>query len=150
MRLHTLLLFVLALTIAPLAPRGDMPATLRGVVRDPAGGGLYGASVLVQRWGWDRSLRQARLISQPPMRTDDEGRFSVYLPPGLYDVFISYIAMEPVAKKIEIRSVTPTNLDCRLELSPLTPTVEVRSEISLPNVAQPLPSSFPGCVERRP
>jgi hypothetical protein len=133
-----------------LASGGVGPENFRGVVRDAAGGGLPGASVLVQRWEWDRSTKRPRLVSTPPVQTDDEGGFSVYLPPGLYDVFVSYIAMEPVAVKVEIKPVTPTNLDCRLELSPLAPTagpLEVAPEQPRSSVLEPPPSS---CVARGP
>lgn len=65
-----------------LASGGVGPENFRGAVRDAAGGGLPGASVLVQRWDWDRSTKRPRLVSTPPVQTDDEGRFSIYSPPG--------------------------------------------------------------------
>jgi len=141
----------LGVVLAVALPSGGVPAeNFRGLVRDAAGGGLPGASVLVQRWEWDHSTKRPRLVSTPPIQTDDEGRFSVYLPPGLYDVFVSYPVMEPVARKVEIKPVTPTNLDCRLELSPLAPTagpLEVAPEQPRSSVLEPPPSS---CVARSP
>lgn len=145
-------LFVVVLAAA-MTGAGTMPANFQGIVHDPAGAMLPGAAIIVQRWEWDRTTSHARLISQPPIYTDNEGRFSVHLPPGLYDVFVSFIALEPVAKKFEIKAVTPTNLDCNLELSSVTPTaggLQIFSESPQSNLRRPTTGPSGGCVDRGP
>ena len=111
---------------ACVASSGAMPENFRGVVRDPSGAGLPSASVLVQSWEWKDSAKHPRPFSKPPIpiQTDGEGRFSVNLPSGLYDVFVSHPVMDPVALKVKIAPTTQTNLGCDLQLSPLVPTAD--------------------------
>ena len=107
------------------ASAAPMTANLRGVVRDAAGGGLPGAAVLVQRWEWEGSVKPTpRLVTMPLIYTDGEGRFSAYLPPGLYDVLVSHAVMEPVAKKIKIEPGKLATFECQVQLSILAETVK--------------------------
>jgi hypothetical protein len=143
-------LILVPLLLPLLAGPGPVPFNFAGIIRDPTGAGLSGASVVVERWEWDRSMRYPRAIAEPVVRTDEEGRFSAYLPPGLYDVFVSYPSMEPVAKKIEIKAVESTNLDCTLELSSLAPTaggLEIGPHTLQARAVPPARSSRNGCVD---
>ncbi len=151
MRLSCVLVLAVVLMTTSLAYGADVTCPLGGLVRDATGAGLSGAVVIVQNWDLPPPMKHPRVISHPVIRTDSEGRFCVNLPPGLYDMSVSYIAMEPVATKVEIKSAAPTKLDCRLELSRLTPTAGPLKVIS--NATQssgpPPPSSSSGaCVDR--
>jgi hypothetical protein len=76
-----------------------------GTVTDPGGAVLSRARVLIH---WDPSGG-----SQVPDNlgikedivavTDNDGEFSVNLPSGFYDVFISFMAFQPEARKIRVR-----------------------------------------------
>ncbi len=152
MKLHIARL--LAAVLFPFLMTGhSRQSNFQGIVHDAAGAVLPGAAVIVQRWEWDPSTKHARLVTQPPVYTDDHGRFSVYLPFGFYDVFVSFIGLEPVAKKVEVKPVTPTNLDCELELSPVTPiTGGLRVYPTGPKAEMPGPRtrSSRGCIDRGP
>src|SRR2546422_2793441 len=65
-----------------------------------------------------------RLVTMPLIYTDGEGRFSAYLPPGLYDVLVSHAVMEPVAKKIKIEPGKLATFECQVQLSILAETVK--------------------------
>jgi hypothetical protein len=119
---------IVVLLSVPAKPVPVSP-NFSGVVRDAAQGGLFGATIVVQYWERDRASGHVQVISRTPIYTDDEGRFSTYLAPGLYDVFISHPVMDPIAKKIMIPPAKPIRLDCELRLSPLVSTavgLEVR------------------------
>lgn len=116
----------LLLTVAILMPTGNTAKPLenfRGVVRDPAGGWFVETSIAVQRWEWDESSKRFHAVNPPPIHLDSNGKFSAYLTPGLYDVFVSSYWGEPIALKVEIAPLTPTELECDFRLSPLVPTI---------------------------
>lgn len=98
---------------------GDQPKeNFHGVVRDPAGAVLAGAAIHVQRWRQDKAGWRPEVLTKPSTFSDRDGRFSFYLPPGLYDIFISHPIMRPFSEKIRIESDKETTLDCKLEFSP--------------------------------
>jgi hypothetical protein len=53
------------------------------------------------------------------VRTDWSGTYTVRLPPGVYDVFLSAAGFSPVCRKVEIRSNGMTSLDAVLEANTL-------------------------------
>ena len=92
--------------------------TLRGVVRDPAGAVVADATVLVQYWERkDGSLSRPIPLMEPLILTDSQGRFSVQLPPGVYDVFISFPVFAPTAQEVRIEADKETVVECDLNPS---------------------------------
>jgi hypothetical protein len=81
------------------------PGRLEGIVTDPNGAEINGAFILVH---WDPAgsttgLRTNVGIKQDlTAHSDVNGRLSIALPPGFYDVLFSASAFSPKAKKIRI------------------------------------------------
>lgn len=113
-------LFSLSLGISENSPAG----TLTGVITDPVGAIVQGATIRVQHWVFDKYMHHPRETCDAEVYTDDAGRFSVSLPPGEYDIFIGYPSMSPVAKKIEIKSGKATTLNRQLKFDPLTKFID--------------------------
>jgi hypothetical protein len=94
---------LLALLFIPVVVSAQ---TFKGTVTDPGGAVLSRARVLIH---WDPSGG-----SQVPDNigikddvvtvTNNDGEFSVNLPSGFYDVFISFSAFQPEARKIRVRN----------------------------------------------
>jgi hypothetical protein len=101
---------------AASAPDGSR---IEGTVSDPTGAGLKGALVLVH---WDPvgssvGLRTNVGIAQDLTTfTDVNGRFSVALPPGFYDVLFCASAFSPKAKKIRILPGSVLRYETQLQL----------------------------------
>ena len=94
-------------------------ATLSGTIRDSEGAVIANAHVVIH---WDSSgnnylsdnigIREDKTIS-----TDANGRFSLELPPGFYDVFVTATAFSPHCEKIRIKGKEPRTYQVRLKLS---------------------------------
>jgi len=97
---------------------------LRGTVRDGTGAIVPGAAILIQHWQPGNNGKHWVPINEPLVYTDFQGQFSVQLPPGLYDVFISYSALSPVAKKTKVESGKDVKLNCELSFIPLVESIE--------------------------
>ena len=79
---------------------------LRGTVTDEAGASISGAVIRIH---WDPSGSSVGLSSNIGIKKDvmvtsgKDGSFSIGLPSGFYDVFVSSPAFTPVCRKIRIR-----------------------------------------------
>jgi hypothetical protein len=95
---------------------------LFGTVRDSEGAVISGAFVIVH---WDSSGSGVGLESNVGLsedvrlQTDKLGAYSVDIPPGFYDVFISATAFSPSCRKVRIRSDGISTFDPKLKLDPL-------------------------------
>ena len=96
--------------------------TFSGTLRDPSGAAIANAHVIVH---WDPSgsnyLKDNLGIAQDiNATTDSQGRFTVNLPPGFYDVFVSAMAFAPHCEKVRIKDKDLTTYEAKLNLSPVT------------------------------
>lgn len=94
---RTVMLWVLFLVFALLCSTelvGEKPAGVRGKVVDTIEHApIRNAYVLAHR---DGSMDKTT-------RTDGTGSYSIELPPGIYDVFISASAFSPACRKIDVQ-----------------------------------------------
>jgi hypothetical protein len=105
-----------------LAASSAKAATLSGTVRDPEGAVIANAHVVVH---WDSSgsnylkdnlgTRQDVTVS-----SDSNGKFSLELPPGFYDVFVAATAFTRYCEKIRLKGDEGKSYEVRLRLSPVT------------------------------
>ena len=100
MRFAVLLLFSVVSTRA---------GTLSGIVRDSEGAVIANAHVVVH---WDPSgsnyLKDDIGIKEDiAATTDSSGHFSVELPPGFYDVFVTAMAFTPHCDKVRVKDKDP-------------------------------------------
>jgi hypothetical protein len=113
-----LLLAVFALSATHL-----LAETLSGVVRDPAGAGLDQAVVVVQRWASD-SLHHPRPDSPVSVQPDLQGRYSITLTPGVYDVLVSCPFCSPQVKQVKLKSGKDVQFNPELKFSRFVKMVE--------------------------
>jgi Carboxypeptidase regulatory-like domain len=97
-------------------------ATLSGTVRDSEGAVIANAHVLVH---WDPSgsnyLKDNLGIKQDiTATTDSAGQFSVELPPGFYDVFVTAMAFTPHCDKVRLKGTEARTYEVKLKISPVT------------------------------
>jgi hypothetical protein len=52
--------------------------------------------------------------------TDSTGHFSVELPPGFYDVFVTAMAFTPHCHKVRLKDSEARTYDVKLKISPVT------------------------------
>jgi len=114
-----LIRFSVLLLLAAVSARA---ATLSGTVRDSQGAVIAGAHVVVH---WDPSgsnyLKDNIGINQDIVATtDSNGRFSVDLPPGFYDVLVTAMAFTPHCDKVRVKEKEPRTYEVKLKVSPLT------------------------------
>ena len=91
--------------------------TLQGVITDPSGAVVPGASVQIHNpvSGYDRTVV-----------TDGAGRFTIpNIPFNPYHLAVSVKGFAPYTQDVDIRSVVPTSLNIGLKLSGSTETVTV-------------------------
>lgn len=96
--------------------------TLSGTVRDSEGAVISNAHVVVH---WDSSgsnyLKDNLGIKQDiAATTDSSGHFSMELPPGFYDVFVTAIAFTPRCDKVRLKGQEARTYDPKLKVSPVT------------------------------
>ena len=108
---------LLLLTVVP-----TRAATLSGTVRDSEGAVISNACVTVH---WDSSgsnyLKDNLGIRQDiAATTDSSGHFSVELPPGFYDVFVTAMAFTPQSDKVHLKEKEAKKYDVKLKVSPVT------------------------------
>jgi hypothetical protein len=113
LRFAVLFLFSVASTIA---------GTLSGIVRDSEGAVIANAHVVVH---WDPSgsnyLKDNLGIRQDiAATTDSSGQFTVELPPGFYDVFVTAMAFTPHCDKVRLKDKETRTYDIKLKISPVT------------------------------
>src|SRR5258707_78533 len=80
--------------------------TFKGTVTDPGGAVLSRVRVLIH---WDPSggnqvPDNIGIKDDVVTVTNNDGEFSVNLPSGFYDVFLSFMAFEPEARKIRVKN----------------------------------------------
>jgi hypothetical protein len=117
MKVYTLVALSLTSSVVLFAD----PA-FRGTVTDEAGASISVAVVLIH---WDSSGSSVGLLSNvgikedATVRTGTDGSFSIDLPSGFYDVFVSSPAFTPVCRKIRIRDRNTVTFNARLPLDGL-------------------------------
>jgi hypothetical protein len=95
---------------------------ITGQITDSEGAAVANARVLVL---WDSSgstvgLRDNIGTKQDvTVATDASGKYSVSVPPGFYDVFVSAEAFTPIAAKVRLKQGQPATLSVRLRVDPL-------------------------------
>jgi Carboxypeptidase regulatory-like domain len=114
-----LIRFTVLLLLAAISTRA---ATLSGTVRDSEGAVIANAHVVVH---WDPSgsnyLKDNLGIKQDvAATTDSSGHFSVELPPGFYDVFVTAMAFTPHCDKVRVKDKEPRTYELKLKISPVT------------------------------
>ena len=62
----------------------------------------------------------------PVLKTGPDGRYSIELKPGVYDIFFSFPIFSPVATKIKVEVGKTLDFDTTLKLDRLTNTVPVQ------------------------
>jgi hypothetical protein len=111
---HLRLLVLLVLT--PLSVRA---VTLSGTVADVQGGAIPKAYVVI-RWdpiGLDGVQENLGLRKNKTAMTDGSGRFSVELPAGVYDLFVSAPGFAPHSEKITIKAKENFPYEVRLSVT---------------------------------
>ena len=96
--------------------------TLSGTVRDSEGAVISNAHVIVH---WDPSgsnyLKDNFGIKQDiAATTDSNGNFSVELPPGFYDLFVTAMAFTPHCDKVRLKDKAAKTYEVKLKISPVT------------------------------
>src|SRR6202158_4907011 len=90
-------------------------ATLSGTVHDPSGAGAFNAQI---------SLRNEATGEVRYTLTDGDGRFSIDIPPGDYQVQTALAGFATVEQRVKIEESRPEILDIKLALA------ETRSEVN--------------------
>jgi len=107
------------ITLAPSPISAPETGSLKDVVSDEYGAVVPRASILIQHWiRLDEGKPHWVPVSEPAAYTDAEGRFSIQLVAGVYDVFVSTPGLSPFAKKIKIKARKVTKLDSKLRCDP--------------------------------
>jgi hypothetical protein len=114
-----LLRFALFLMLSVVSTRAG---TLSGTVRDPEGAAISNVHIVIH---WDSSgsayLKDNLGIRQDFVATTDmNGHYSVELPPGFYDVFVSATTFSPRCDKLRLRGKENRTYDVKLTVSPVT------------------------------
>ena len=94
--------------------------TLSGTVRDSEGAVIAKAHVVIH---WDPAGsnylgNNLGIKEDITVSTDTDGKFSLDLPPGFYDVFIAATACTPSCEKIRLKD-KPKTFDVKLKVSPV-------------------------------
>ena len=97
-------------------------ATLSGTVRDSEGAVIAKAYIVVH---WDAAGanylgNNIGIKEDITVSSDSSGRFSLELPPGFYDIFVTATAFTPHCDKIRLRDKQATRIEVKLRLSPVT------------------------------
>jgi Carboxypeptidase regulatory-like domain len=93
---------------------------LSGRVTDSHGVKISGANLIVR---WDPSGSDTGLDSNVGLhenlnvRVDETGVYSVEIPPGFYDVFVSSPSFEPFCRKVRLRPGESQTLNPKLAVS---------------------------------
>jgi hypothetical protein len=111
------------LIIPPRCVAGHLSqGLLKGVIADSEGASIRDAHVIV-RWdpaGADVGLQSnVGLKHEVDLITDKKGGFALQLPPGFYDVFVSFTAFSPQCRKIRIKPGSTSVYKARLKVDPL-------------------------------
>lgn len=94
--------------------------TLSGTVRDPEGAVIAKAHVVIH---WDPAGAvylgdNVGIKKDITLSSDSDGNFSLDLPPGFYDVFVTATAFTPHCEKIRLKD-KPLRFRVKLRASPV-------------------------------
>lgn len=114
--------FLLLVCIVLCVATPGIAATLSGTVRDSEGAAIPKAHVVVH---WDSTgstfLKDNIRTEEDKIATADaNGEFSLDLPPGFYDVFISATAFSPHCEKVRLNGKGMKKFEVKLKVSPVT------------------------------
>jgi len=116
-------LCVLTIFLNGVSFAADTDGTLRGVVTDLSGAVIQNVAVRVVHWDTSSS---ATMQEYSLLKTGADGRYSIDLKPGVYDIFFSFTIFSPVAMKVKVEGGKTLDFDTKLRLDRLTNTVEVQ------------------------
>jgi hypothetical protein len=122
-------LALIALSTAPSAIAQETTAGIQGVVRDPTGGVVAGATVEVS---------SPALIGTRKVQTDDGGNYRLAaLPPGAYTVTVTAKGFRTSRQpNLDLAVGRMPTLDVKLEVGTVSETVEVTGEAPLVDTTQ--------------
>lgn len=103
----------------------DTDGTLRGMVTDFTGAVIPNVAVRVVHWDTSE-VGKATVEEYSALKTGADGRYSIDLKPGLYDIFFSFPIFSPVAMKVKVEPGKTLDFDTKLKLDRLTNTVQVQ------------------------
>ena len=107
---------ILLLSFPPPPPR----TTVKGTVTDPDGAVIPNTDVVVH---WDPAGHGAQIKDNVgikedvQVRTDMAGEFTVNLPPGFYDLFVSSSGFTPTCRKVRIKAGKHADYSFTLEVN---------------------------------
>jgi len=120
---HIIFLFLSVWTgLQSLPSEAKLTGTLKGVVRGPAGELASDVKVRIESWYFDQG--KPHFLAEIVVYTNEKAEFSVAVPAGNYDVFVSRLDCEPVAKKLKVVSGRETSFSPQLKGSKLTEFIE--------------------------
>ena len=114
--------WVLVLLLPTIFSSGSTNGIFKGTVTDSEGAAIRHARVYVH---WDDSGAGVRLRSNLGIRqdlsveTNQRGEFTVELPAGFYDVFVSANAFTPQCRKLRVRSGETATFSPKLIADPV-------------------------------
>jgi hypothetical protein len=127
MKMVNCIALCLALAVAAF---GETKVT--STVTDESGAAISGAMILIH---WDSAGSTVGLNTNVGIKkdlvltTDARGNFSVELPPGFYDLFVSAMAFTPACRKIRLKGAATSEVRFRLAVDPKV-TQELGDRIS--------------------
>jgi hypothetical protein len=115
---------VLTACLAVLCFAGDhSDGILKGMVTDPAGAVVADVPIRIQHWERDQ-LGHPALIEDTLLKTGRSGDYSVSLPAGVYEVFLTFPSFSPVARRIRVEAGKTVEVTFKLKFDPTTKFVE--------------------------
>ena len=136
---------VLTVFLCVMLASANSESGIRGQVTDSAGAVIAKARVLVH---WDPSGSTVGLSSNVGIpqdllvMTDASGRYSVAVPPGFYDIFVSATAFTPAATKVRVKEGKDATFDVKLPPDPLV-VEELGDQFDDTPIAQPSLDPYP-------
>ncbi len=112
----------LLLLLYIISVSADPPSKITGQVTDSEGAVLANSRVLVH---WDSSGSTVDLADNIGSKedvivvTDASGNYSVSVPPGFYDLFVSAMAFTPTAAKVRVKPGQRMTFNAKLRVDPL-------------------------------
>jgi outer membrane cobalamin receptor len=113
------LLLAFLCVISPVALSVQEKGTLTGVITDPSGGAIAGATISATSSGASASTPAIQTVSGA------DGRYSVTLPPGKYNVRVTQRSFENAEREISIAGDQNIGWNMRLGLAVLSTSVVV-------------------------
>jgi len=110
---------IVLLTCAAFAQK---QSTIMGTIADSEGAAIANARVIIH---WDSAGSTVGLTDNIGIQTDlivttdKAGRYSIAVPPGFYDVFVSAMAFTPAAAKVRVKKGQQATNNAKLRADPL-------------------------------